>query len=83
MGTRRARLGWLGFAVKWFGATALLFHPSARIQFILFGPGDGRLSIKIFGMRCADDQRISFHIICRRCRLSEQQIATAGVFDAE
>jgi hypothetical protein len=42
-------LGWLGSAVKLFGATALLFHPSAlRIQFYLFGPGDGYLSIKIF-----------------------------------
>jgi hypothetical protein len=25
-------------------------------------------------MRCADDQRISFHMICRRCRFSEQHL---------
>jgi hypothetical protein len=41
-------------------------------------------SLSLPGMRPADDQRISFHMRCRHCRLSEQHLhSNAGVFGTE
>jgi hypothetical protein len=79
-------LGWLGSAVKFVWCHGAPFPPFRLADPILpfwawrWTPLDQDLC----GMRCADDQPISFHMICRHCRLSEQHLdSNRGRFDAE